>query len=468
MTHILDDIRSDAIKFLDLLADVAPESVAQLSPRILPNLLSLLETNTSAPDGKCTEVSARTALLSQGSRLGIMRSCYKYLSVYTGTQAEPADPLQFMACDACPGLSLNNTGSNMYFHPDSPSPFGTLGLFGEAAAGGSDTADPTTAVRANSRDALGRLFPFLQATWTEASTVFAAGQIVAGPSLELCTITALILQTLWRAAYAGPIPPEDRRLAGFLRQCMVHFPFGAGHARDARVEEPLLSLNVLVCELVALTRQGTPEDAELARFLQRAVEFVVQTVGQPGSARLPYRQFSELLPAVWRLARGAAQEDADQLLTAVLHYARACPPTSPSKTLCIRFVSRLIRDQWSRAPVPGALCLDGAQLAGLAVGWVLELPKLLWQLRDRNPDASMAAVKALRLVIQRTRLLDAAAVDALQAGLVALFCVSVPGKGTVHGPFRLYPPPLQRALLEAASSCPRPSDKLRHAVRTSL
>ncbi|KAJ2764527.1 rRNA processing protein, partial [Coemansia nantahalensis] len=206
MTHILDDIRADAMKFLDLLSDVTPAEVAQLSPRILPNLLSLLETNTSAPDGKCAEVSARTALLTQGSRLGIMRSCYKYLSVYTGaTQAEAADPLQFMAVSDVPltasnatvAPSLNSTGCDLYFHPDSPSPFGALGLFGEALAGGSD--DPAATIRVNSRDALGRLFPFLQATWTEASAIFAASQIAVGPSLELCTAAALILQTLWRA-----------------------------------------------------------------------------------------------------------------------------------------------------------------------------------------------------------------------------------------------------------------------------
>ncbi|KAJ1734974.1 hypothetical protein LPJ61_000793 [Coemansia biformis] len=496
MTHILEDIRTDAMKFLDLLADVAPESVAQLSPRILPNLLSLLETSTSTPDSKRAEVSARTALLSQGSRLGIMRSCYRYLSVCTEGQAEVADQLQFMRpSGAGPGArgtadcpSLNCTGSGLYFHPDSPSPFGALGLFGEASNGGPDAAGPATAVCATSREALGRLFPFLQATWTEASAIFATSRIAGDPSLELCTTAMLLLRTLWRGGYPGAIPSDEKRLAGFLRQCMVHFPFGGELARDARVEEPLLLLNVSVCELVALIRQGAFEgsaaadpaaEAELGRFLERAVAFVLQTVGLPvgqrvatqqlsGSAHLQHGRFVELLPVIWRLARGAGQDDADRLLTAVLHYARVCPPTSTSKALCIRFLSQIIQDQWSRAPVQGALCLAGPQLAGLVAGWVLGLPKLLWRLRDRNPDASMAAVEALRLVLRRRRLLDAAAADAVQAGLLTLFCVSIPGKGTVHGPFRQYPPALQRAVLEAVASCPQPSDKLRHAVRASL
>ncbi|KAJ2796458.1 rRNA processing protein [Coemansia furcata] len=100
--------------------------------------------------------------------------------------------------------------------------------------------------------------------------------------------------------------------------------------------------------------------------------------------------------------------------------------------------------------------------------WALGLPKLMWQLRDRNLAASTAAAETLRLIGQRTRLLSTAASDTLQASLVTLFCVSVPGKGTVFGPFRQYPSTLQRTVLEAVSYCPRRSERLSLAIRACL
>ncbi|KAJ1882398.1 rRNA processing protein, partial [Coemansia sp. S17] len=160
--------------------------------------------------------------------------------------------------------------------------------------------------------------------------------------------------------------------------------------------------------------------------------------------------------------------DAEQLLVAVMHYAGSCQLASPSKTLCVRFLSKIIELQWSRSPAGGALDLAKLQLSDMVANWALGLPKLMWQLRDRNLAASTAAAETLRLIGQRTRLLDAAASDTLQASLVTLFCVSVPGKGTVFGPFRQYPPALQRTVLEAVSYCPRRSEKLSLAIRACL
>ncbi|KAJ2780991.1 rRNA processing protein [Coemansia javaensis] len=470
MTHILDDVRADAMRFLDLLTDVAPGPMAQHSARILPSLLSLLETTTPAPDaangaaggggGGRAQVSARTALLTQGSRLGIMRSCRRYLAAYTGcAHAADADPLRFMGAAAEPSRPPGSRISDLYFCPDSPAPFGALNLFGELSGGRAESA-----VCAQSRAALDRLFPFLQATWAEESPVFAASTVAPGPSLELCTLALQILQTLWRAAYPGALPPDEKRLPAFLRRCMAAFPLGGGGVGSATsagpgADEALLSLNVMLCELAALT------GAAGAQFQARAIDFAVQAMG---ARHLQHPQFAELLPVAWRLAGAGDPDDAERLLAAAVQYGRACPVGSASKALCIRFLSRAIQDHWARAPVPGALSLAAPRLAALAAAWVQALPRLLWQLRDRNLDASAAAVDALRLAVQRTRLLDAAGLDALHAGLATLFCVSVPGKGAVHGPFRQYPPALQRAVLEAVGCLPAPPEALLAAARASL
>ncbi|KAJ2451741.1 rRNA processing protein [Coemansia sp. RSA 2336] len=470
MTHILDDIRADAVQFLDLLADAVPDSVAQFAPRVLPSFFSMLDTSTTTSDGKRTEANARTALLTQSSRLTIMRSCYKFLSVITRPLTLSTDPLWFMSSASASPVAP----AQQLFHPNCPAPFAAMNLFGEAAVAGSDSSGGDAAIRDQSIAALDRLFPFLQATWTESATIFAAGHI-STESLELCARVMQILQVLWRAAYATAIPPNDR-LAGFLRQCAVFFPFGRDFEGDATTEAALLTLNIQLCELTALVSQGT-DDAELSRTLRRVVRFVLHTLGlrttKPGRSQqapkrsLPHEQFVELLPVIWRLAQCCGCQDARQLLQAVMLYANSCPLSSPAKTLCIRFLARIVELQWSRMPQRDALDLADSQLAELVAEWVLGLPRLLWHLRDRNLDASQAAAETLRLVCQRTRLLDAQAIDTLQAGLATLFCVDVPGKGAVHGPFRLYPPALQRTVLETVACTPGHSARLVQAVKAS-
>ncbi|KAJ2722233.1 rRNA processing protein [Coemansia sp. Benny D115] len=461
MTHILEDIRADAVRFLDLLSEVVPAAVGQHAAQILRNFFALLETNTAAG-----AANARTALLSQSSRLGIMRSCDNYLSVYTRPLLA-ADPLWFM--DAAP---RDRALADAYFYPDASAPFAALGLFGEGAR----APDAAAEIRAQCRVALERLFPFLQATWMESATALDGAGRPDAKTLELCTQVLRILQTLWRAAYPGGVPHTAADMTGFLRRCMASFPLGAGCIHgDAATEEALLAMNIQVCELAALVRTGLDDDApvvlaeEADAWAQQASRYVEAALGYRAreplqtpapNAHMHAELFAQLLPALWQLARAPG---AAPLLVAVTHYMRSCALGSPSKALCIRFLARAIEMYWTNHPQ----AIDLHPLAAPLTTWALALPKLLWQLRDRNMAATEAATRALRLVCQRTRMLSAEARGSLQATLVPLFCVSVPGKGVVYGPFRAYAPPVQRAVLEAVASCTGSgcSDKLAQAIR---
>ncbi|KAJ1662594.1 rRNA processing protein [Coemansia sp. RSA 1646] len=371
MSHILEDIRADAVKFLDLLVEIAPESVTQFSSRVLPNFYSLLETNTQSSDKKIIEIKSRTTLLTQGIQ---------------------------------------------------------------------------------------------------------------------------ILQTLWRAAYAEGVPPDNKDVVGFLRQCMVYFPFGDSYIGKSEVEEALLSLNIKTCELVALVQLGAAKYeiadsaaiAEAAKWTKRTTKTVLQTLGMRTkkqtkaasgaqfeqvliSSHFRHEYFVELLPVVWQMVRGASEKDAEQLLVAIFHYADTCHFASASKTLCIQFLCKIIETQWSRTPVDlGTLDLSLKWAKDIFSKWACGLPKLLWQLRNQNLEASMAAAEALRLIHQRTRLLDSAASAALQAGLATLFYVDVPGKGMVYGPFKQYPAGLQRTVLEIISYSTAPSKRLVQAIRVCI
>ncbi|KAJ1960411.1 rRNA processing protein [Dipsacomyces acuminosporus] len=519
MTHILDDIRSDAVKYLNLLIEIAPSELSQYSAKILPNFFSLLETNTQGTDDKKSSLNSRTTLLTQGNRLDIMRSCYSYLAVYTQPLIGTSDPLWFMS-DASSMVSFSSTGSGLhvrnfcdsalYLPYDTPAPFARLNLFSEsmgirstAAATATDEGDAIrelassaafdskAAIRIQSKDAFSRLFQFLQATWMESSTMFGTNQIAADHSLELCVFVMQILQTLWQASYSGSIPATDTKLVGFLRQCMVHFPFGGSFVGPSHVEESLLSLNIMVCELTALLKLGTgqkttaPDDkaaAEATKWSKRAVRFVLQTLGcRPGKPPAQAQQqavvnpsfkhshFAQLLPVIWRLMHSTSEKDTDRLLVAVIHYASACQLSSASKTLCIQFLSRVVEMQWQSGSSRSAVVASTQkQMSSLLAEWALGLPKVLWQLRDKNMEASKAAIQTLRLIAQRTRLLDSRATETLQSSLITLFCVDVPGKGTVFGPFKQYPEHLQASVLEIVHYIPNRSDKLMQAIQECL
>ncbi|KAJ2513217.1 rRNA processing protein [Coemansia sp. RSA 1939] len=163
---------------------------------------------------------------------------------------------------------------------------------------------------------------------------------------------------------------------------------------------------------------------------------------------------------------GTDKEDAGLLLAAVIHYTNACPLASASKALCTRFLTKVIETQWSRSPVSLKMPDFSTQEArGLLAKWAAGLPKLLWQLRNQNIDASMAVSEALRLIHQRTELLDSTARAGLQAGLATLFCVNVPERGIVYGPFKQYPPDIQRTVLEIVSHSTVPSKTLLQAIQ---
>ncbi|KAJ1719811.1 rRNA processing protein [Coemansia erecta] len=503
MTHILEDIRGDAMKFLDLLAEVVPAAVAQHSATIMRNFFSLLETKAATAGNGGTSngagVNTRTSLLTQGNRLAIMRSCHNYLSVYTRPVLETGSELWFMG-DA--DLNTEEQGYSAYFYPDTPAPFGALCLFGEASSGKSAAiGNSTTAIRAQSVEAFERLFPFLQETWMESATIFGTNAICGDRSLDLCALVLQIFQTLWRTAHPKSIPPTASDLVDFLRRCMAYFPFGEGFTGDSAAEETLLEMNLRVCELIALVRLGCDQEdgqhtsnkgTESDRWAKRATRFLLLTIGlKPAKAALvsvsdhnskqtnqqnqvllqetvsnPHLS-SEILPlllaALWKLAQSASRNDAECLLAAATHHVRKCPLASPSKTLGIRFLTAAIERQWSRTPMRGTL--DLTPLKSVVCEWVLGLPKLMWQLRDRNLPASAAAADALRLVCQRTRLLEQPSLAALHASLVPLFCVTVPSKGLVYGPFRTYPSSLQRSVLEIVGCCSPCPPKLAQAIR---
>ncbi|KAJ1955818.1 rRNA processing protein, partial [Linderina pennispora] len=140
MTHILDDIRSDAVKFLNLLIELAPQDLSQYASKILPNFFSLLETSTQSNEEArgSGSLNSRASLLTKGNRLDIMRSCYNYLKAYTDPLLRSDDPLGFMSPEVQDPShqgrddeehhSWQYPDSSLYFYPNTPAPFAHLNL----------------------------------------------------------------------------------------------------------------------------------------------------------------------------------------------------------------------------------------------------------------------------------------------------------------------------------------------------
>ncbi|KAJ1673396.1 rRNA processing protein, partial [Spiromyces aspiralis] len=116
LTHILDDIRGDALRFLDQLVASFPRLLSGYSDTIMPNFFSLLATSTEATqaggsgENTCNVCMGERARLQRAgpnivllfhvrglqarksirSRLTILRTCYNYIKacISTDTTAE--------------------------------------------------------------------------------------------------------------------------------------------------------------------------------------------------------------------------------------------------------------------------------------------------------------------------------------------------------------------------------------------
>lgn len=204
--------------------------------------------------------------------------------------------------------------------------------------------------------------PMLVASWLEAapSVFISTNTIAMTPALELVYEILKISVIMWRAAVSSQKVSTlsaswlDRHLQTTLRHFHVYFPFGADALgnRGSKVDDVLMQMNILFCELTSLyllartmqknnlrleSRKTMPESNMAPEWTQNVVGHVLGVLGCDGqdevmsstSSSFRAEHLVSLLPAIWGFLN--CIEESEVLFEAVMGFQRKCQTASTKK-----------------------------------------------------------------------------------------------------------------------------------------
>eukprot|EP00899_Mesostigma_viride_P008025 jgi/Mesvir1/17223/Mv07637-RA.1 len=270
---------------------------------------------------------------------------------------------------------------------------------------------------------------------------------------------------------------------------MAHFPLAASKIKlnaNPQLTEAIASVNQRVCKVMAFFLRLRPQPATGSQlWMGRHVAASWGAASQSGSASgamtpdmveepwacsllnfcsscltgeavvtddlhleqgLPSRSEMELaLPAALEVVEQAvpvvSPDRRHQLLKAVEAAFRKARAQAPVKRICLNFMARILRDTALQPHLPGDVVEE----------WMRHFPRLLWELKAKQPAMSETILELILRLLQRTPedspMMPACA--SLQGLLVPFFATKTPardgsGTQTVLGPFASLPPRCQR------------------------
>lgn len=236
-----------------------------------------------------------------------------------------------------------------------------------------------------------------------------------------------------------------RFLRSFEQYVFVHFPLLAPETSDGNgvdnVDEPRLAINVAIAELMAMFLP-VPVRQQPAWVAEKLVEFVTAAFRSPLQARRSAPLAPLLDVAQTLLDELGSAEQRLALFDAFVGFFKSQQPASRTKRDCVALLRRIV-DRSSPDDTPSA------ELE-LIIDCVVVLPRTLWQLRDGDAAASLAALDTL-LAFARRHARQTKALAVIEGGLVPLFFAHRRDTGApLFGPFVLLPPHVQRRALDVA------------------
>ncbi|KAI8334562.1 Rix1 complex component [Chlamydoabsidia padenii] len=302
MTHIMEDIRLDAIKLLDFWVNTVPEAITgKFWKRISGNFISLLavESNSinisksTSSGGITTTASVKSA--AAVSHLHINKNSYWFMyNFLDGRHAKKSFKRKFDPAEKEKTTTVTwEPASTAAYTPDNimmasaipylsggtvPVSFNTLNLFGAAGSnvgqdksknkdGGKNQQQQVSDFSFQDRVSQVKEFietfqPLLIGNWLESAPVVfgSSNTITFSPALQMVHTVIHLSLVLWRAMVSGgsvqDTTPQwlDTHLQQFLKHLSIYFPYGLSSLGNggAKVESMLQEMNIMTCELTSL------------------------------------------------------------------------------------------------------------------------------------------------------------------------------------------------------------------------
>ncbi|KAH9847335.1 hypothetical protein C2E23DRAFT_741971 [Lenzites betulinus] len=338
-----------------------------------------------------------------------------------------------------------------------------------------------------------------------APTVFSPSSTPPETELQMVLVVCRICRSMYgrilqdTSESAGPHETAEADLQTMLSYLSPYFPFvvtGPSTAkRDVKIEQAFQDLNLIFCELSSLlvlasqnngkrapaprkskartTRtnraSSSAESASVAsaRQIERVSEYIVRLLrGETSSAGaqqsiprpITSQAYVSLLPTIWSLLNSATADAADStstLFSAVMEHAVKTSSASAVKRHTIDFVGRLIL--LDREPeYTGAFRTGQSQQTDATLEeWVVQLPKVLWELAGNHLATSETIIRLLlRLSQRRSALFRPETYVSLRSRCVPYFAFTHPTRGKLPGQYAKLPvsSPLRRLALDLVAT----------------
>ncbi|KIY47008.1 hypothetical protein FISHEDRAFT_46092 [Fistulina hepatica ATCC 64428] len=315
-----------------------------------------------------------------------------------------------------------------------------------------------------------------------APSVFTPGGNPSEIEMQLVSAVADIARSLYGSIFRASASSisdsaaaaEDlRSILGYMAP---YFPFTPSPKSDVKQQKIFQDLNLLFCQMVSFKLLSAPtagsskpsgkrtNEALIAAAEIRVQEFIVQFLrGQETSmgqiARPPtVGAYASMVPTIWSLinvpssqktaTRG--EEDALDIVVAVLEHATKTISKSSVKQLTVEFVARLalLETDWQYR---GNFSLLGAGRQRALNAWIESLPKTLWELGSNNLALTEIILRFLLRFVQRQPLRSPIVASTLCPRMEPYFCIMHPTRGRIVGPFPKLPPSYRRLVLATAA-----------------
>ncbi|KAI0053977.1 hypothetical protein FA95DRAFT_1551756 [Auriscalpium vulgare] len=323
------------------------------------------------------------------------------------------------------------------------------------------------------------LHPILLSSFLDCSPVVFS-PTSAPPASELGTVLALA--DIYRSIYSALIQRLQSKthkqtdfagLQAILSRMSIYFPFSPSTlvSRDIKVEQAFQDLSLIFCELTSILSltaatesAGQKQKSALNDALTSQAEavsgYVVELLhGGPSTSSVVGRPitsqaYTGLLPTIWSLLNTGQISRAptsSSVLTALLEHALRTSSSSAVQGPSIDFLCHLMlmdtdpgyTGSFSVAGRPGA--------HDMFEQWILKLPKVLWEIGDKDPGKTEVVFRfLLRLMQRRSTVVHTQVVAKLSERFIPYFAFTHPTRGELAGPFgRLETPALRRLVLDA-------------------
>ncbi|KXS09248.1 hypothetical protein M427DRAFT_39245 [Gonapodya prolifera JEL478] len=531
LSHILEDIRVDAVKFVTAFLQHPAQWIAEFSDKLLLDCTGLIMSSESmsSGDSKSTSsmlaVNPRSVLGSTQFRLDLLTTILALLRLssrvdtapgphtHTNTHTHDARVPELVWTDAAAteltiysGLSYDSSSRLSEHVPlidlSPPSAVAsrsvsvtstrlTVTVPGQTR-GASASTSAASSLHANHvatphRTLIDRLQPLLTSLWVEiAPSVFLGSartpqQLTLSSALISCILDILAL--LWRS-YSDQTQSQSRdaatttaaetawvadKFASLNKTVAVHFPYATSHPPNVSPAD-VLEWDAAFSEYATcITPRLRWDTAEpnVAAAAKKLSVRVAEAMVDIIKAGWTKEGFPRVERAVRSVVRFGDEELREKIVNAVIEAHSKLKTQDVRRGTSALLMGMVMGTERLQLDEETSVVRDGLKT------WVLTLPKTLWELKATDPELSERILLTLNTV-HRERIYEDLSQDAgefltaIQNSFVPVFSVELPSGGTAFGPFLELPRGLQTLCLSMVYYLSHTSDKMLKALAACL